>query len=84
MIEECKTISGENPGKNCALPFTWEGNTYNYCPEDPDDKTKTWCSTKVDSGGNHVIKQGEWGHCAPECNKNNPFISQEKGIFSFF
>ena len=58
--------------------------TYNYCPEDPDDKTKTWCSTKVDSGGNHVIKQGEWGHCAPECNKNNPFNSQEKGITSFF
>ena len=38
---------------------------------DPDDKTKRWCSTKVDSNGNHVVKQNEYGHCSKNCPIHN-------------
>ena len=34
---------------------------------DPADKTKHWCSTKVDSSGNHVVNKDEWGHCSKNC-----------------
>ena len=53
-------------------------NAYNFlskfflgCPLDPDDKTKRWCSTKVDSNGNHVLKQNEYGHCSKNCPIQN-------------
>ena len=38
---------------------------------DPDDKTKRWCSTKVDSNGNHVVKQNQFGHCSKNCPIHN-------------
>ena len=41
------------------------------CPLDSDDKTKRWCSTKVDSNGNHVVKQNEYGHCSKNCPIHN-------------
>ena len=37
------------------------------CPIDPDDNTKYWCSTKVDSNGNHVVNQSEYGYCSRNC-----------------
>ena len=45
------------------------------CPVDVDDKSKRWCSTKVDSHGNHIAHQNQYGHCANNCpaynNHNN-------------
>ena len=32
-----------------------------------------WCSTKVDSEGNHVDGEGEYGFCSPECSPINLF-----------
>ena len=34
---------------------------------DPDDGTKHWCSTKVDSSGNHIVNQNEYGYCSKNC-----------------
>ena len=53
----CKTSGGLNPGKPCIFPFKFEGKTYFGCPPEPDAPGKTWCSTKVDSFGNHVVKK---------------------------
>ena len=63
----CKTVSGPNPGRDCIFPFKWNGQTFNSCPVDSDDKSKWWCSTKVDSNGNHVPNQNEYGHCGSSC-----------------
>ena len=63
----CKTVSGPKPGRDCIFPFKWNGQTFNSCPVDPDDKSKRWCSTKVDSNGNHVPNQNEYGHCGSFC-----------------
>ena len=30
---------------------------------------QAWCSTEVDSRGNHVGGQGKWGNCGPTCPK---------------
>jgi hypothetical protein len=64
----CKTRSGPSgTGKDCILPFKHNGKTFTGCPVDPVDPTKRWCSTKVDSTGNHVKGQNEFGHCATNC-----------------
>ena len=48
------------------------------CPVDPDDRTKYWCSTKVDSSGNHIVGQGEYGDCSEKCPiQDDNFIDQE-------
>ena len=67
QITTCHTISGPNPNKKCIFPFKHAGKTYFGCPIDPEDKTKRWCSTQVDSGGNHVTNKGQYGHCATNC-----------------
>ena len=38
---------------------------------DVDDKSKRWCSTKVDSHGNHIAKQHQYGHCGNNCPIQN-------------
>ena len=38
---------------------------------DVDDKSKRWCSTKVDSHGNHIAKQHQYGHCGNNCPVQN-------------
>ena len=53
----CTTNGGPKPGKNCVFPFSFEGKTYYGCPPDLKEPGKTWCSTKVDAAGNHVIGQ---------------------------
>ena len=54
--------------KECVFPFTFNNFTYNGCPTDPTDETKTkrWCSTKVDETGNHITDN--WGYCIKGCN----------------
>ena len=69
---QCFTVSGPNPGKPCIFPFKHNGKTFNGCDIDPDDRSKTWCSTKVDSRGNHITGQGEYGHCGNNCQTNQP------------
>ena len=67
----CRTKSGPSPNQPCIFPFTWNGKTYNGCPIDPEDSSERWCSTKVDSNGNHITGQGNWGHCNSKCRKQN-------------
>ena len=56
--------SGES--KQCQFPFVLSGQTYNRCTRILDDASQPWCSTKVDSDGNHLT--GNWGHCTrPGC-----------------
>ena len=75
---ECQTVGGPDPGKSCIFPFKFQDKIYNECPFDPDDQSKTWCSTKVDSNGNHVVGQKKWGHCSascPETDKKETYFS---------
>ena len=37
------------------------------CPIDHEDNSKRWCSTEVDSNGNHIANQNEFGYCADDC-----------------
>ena len=37
------------------------------CPTDQEDRTKHWCSTKVDSSGNHIVGQNKFGYCSKNC-----------------
>merc|ERR1719219_550576 len=70
----CLTVGGPFPdqaGKKCIFPFTWKGVTYNGCPVDPQESTERWCSTKVDSAGNHVTGEKEFGYCASNCPKHD-------------
>ena len=74
----CQTVGGPDPGKSCIFPFKFQDKIYNECPFDPDDQSKTWCSTKVDSNGNHVVGQKKWGHCSascPETDKKETYFS---------
>ena len=41
------------------------------CPIDHKDNSKRWCSTKVDSIGNHIADQNEYGYCADDCPISN-------------
>ena len=41
------------------------------CPIDHEDNSKRWCSTKVDSNGNHIANQNEFGYCADDCPTSN-------------
>ena len=61
------TVSGPNPNQPCVFPFRYKNKVYSGCDTDPDDPTKTWCSTKTDQDGNHIIGQNEYGHCAANC-----------------
>jgi hypothetical protein len=65
---ECKVIEGANTqatGKACIFPFTWgyNGVTYDGCAFEPGMDQFPWCSTLVDTDGNHVSGAGEWGKC---------------------
>lgn len=64
-------MSGPNPNAACVFPFIYKGRQYGGCPIDPDDRTKRWCSTRVDSNGVHVGGQGQYGHCGSGCPRDN-------------
>jgi len=66
--ESCKTTSGASVNKPCIFPFKYRGVEYNRCTlVDSSPDNKAWCSTEVDSTGNHVGGQGKWGNCGPAC-----------------
>jgi len=65
----CRTVSGEDPNKECVFPFGFGGVTYNECIFEgnaPGD-TEPWCSTLTDANDDHVGGQGAWGFCSSEC-----------------
>lgn len=63
----CVTVSGPKQNVSCVLPFKHNEILHTRCPQDPDDLGKHWCSTKVTKDLNHVMGQGEYGHCGPNC-----------------
>ena len=63
----CKTIGGGSPNKECVFPFKLKGHSYNSCTDYSSRDGAFWCSTKVDSDGNHISNQDLWGICGPNC-----------------
>ena len=63
----CMTKSrGNTRPKPCRFPFKLSnGNVHNSCTTDQDPDGKLWCSTKVNSIGDHV--RGHWGYCEESC-----------------
>lgn len=53
-------------GDECVFPFIFRGNKYNGCTTEYDFDNKAWCSTKVNSNGEHI--RGNWGYCSCSCN----------------
>ena len=72
----CMTKSrGNNPSKPCKFPFKLNnGNVHDSCTTDQDTEGKLWCSTKVDSNGDHV--RGHWGHCGENCQTDIKPVDQ--------
>ena len=68
----CKTIGGPDPYKQCVFPFIWFGEIYYGCPDDPQNSSFRWCSTKVDEFRHHVTGQGRYGYCANDCPFHPP------------
>jgi hypothetical protein len=64
---DCLTDGGADPGRPCALPFLFNGITYNECSWEQAEDDKAWCSTLVDGDGLHVSGRGKWGSCGPGC-----------------
>ena len=56
-------------GGQCVFPFIYNGITYFGCTLEGNDQP--WCSTEVDSDGNHV--DGKWVNC-DNCNKLNKVV----------
>ena len=60
--EACCTT---NSGKECRLPFKYDGATYYECIEDCEENDgKGWCATEVDNNTNAM----EWERCKHYCD----------------
>ena len=73
----CRTTN--EPGSNaknasCQFPFTIGDHTFDACTTEKDPEGKLWCSTKVDSNGDHV--RGHWGHCEENCQTDIKPVDQ--------
>ena len=66
-LGSCKTTDGGSPGSKCVLPFIYKGKQYAGCTLKDSDDGQAWCSIGVDKDGNHIEKQGLWGHCNSKC-----------------
>ena len=66
--EICKTDE-DGPQKQvpCVFPFRWYGRLHTGCTWISEENNKQWCSTKVDSKGDHVIGAEQWGYCGAHC-----------------
>ena len=65
--DECFVIEKKtNDLQSCIFPFVYSGKTYNECINVNDPNGKFWCSTKVDTNGNHV--KSYWGYCDRNCS----------------
>ena len=56
-------------GKKCQLPFIYQGEKYEACPQDPQVPNETWCSTRTNRDGEHVGAGGNYGFCGDSCPK---------------
>ena len=73
----CVTESDSKvPNAPCIFPFKHKGVVYEGCPVDSSDKTRRWCSTKIDKNGKHV--NGNYGFCSKNCP-----IELVKGLLLF-
>ncbi len=67
----CKTNGGEESNSACVFPFRYYEMEYNQCTTV--NRTARWCSTKVDSSGKHIGRQGNYGTCGPGCPKDGTY-----------
>ena len=44
-----------------------QGTVYTSCTADHDPGAELWCSTRVDTRGEHVPNGGHWGFCGDTC-----------------
>ena len=44
-----------------------QGTVYTSCTADHDPGSELWCSTRVDTRGEHVPNGGHWGFCGDTC-----------------
>ena len=56
-------------GKACIFPFRHKNVTYAGCTDERDPDGKYWCSTEVDSQGEHLGGKKAWGYCPQDCPK---------------
>ena len=70
VIQKCSTVSGPKPNATCIFPFKYKGIIHHYCPTSVNENgtTSSWCSTFVDSSGEHVAGAENWGNCEPACH----------------
>lgn len=69
------TIGGPSSNTACVFPFGFNGVIFNECTFEQAIEDAAWCSTEVDSRGNHLAIQGKWGFCGKNCpipNKPGP------------
>merc|ERR1711902_279765 len=77
----CTTISGPDTGSACIFPFTFAGVTHNSCAPwiyGGEGVGSSWCSTKVDSSGNHVNGEGKYGFCGSNCDVPRDFSADTR------
>jgi len=71
-----KNDKGEFPPKPCVFPFKLKSQTIEGCTSLQDPDGKLWCSTKIDSNGEHTT--GNWGYCEdPTCFVDKQTTSEE-------
>eukprot|EP00090_Calanus_glacialis_P032046 TRINITY_DN53176_c0_g1_i1.p1 TRINITY_DN53176_c0_g1~~TRINITY_DN53176_c0_g1_i1.p1 ORF type:complete len:315 (+),score=66.61 TRINITY_DN53176_c0_g1_i1:72-1016(+) len=64
-------------GKECVFPFRHKNVTYAGCTDDRDPNGRLWCSTEVDSQGEHLGFKKAWGHCLEDCPKASDRINPD-------
>ena len=65
--DDCHTVGGDSVGVDCVFPFFFDKKIHHSCIYQSSTDGKPWCSTKVDENGEHISKQGFWGHCSSSC-----------------
>jgi len=63
MGDKCRT----EDNKDCIFPFSHQDQTYAGCTGNHDPAGELWCSTGVNSEGEHEAGVGAWGHCQDDC-----------------
>ena len=85
----CKTTGGPaGIGVQCKIPFIWRKNSdhpyvqYWGCPVDPEDPSKTWCSTEIDVNGKHKTRIRAYGFCSNGCpkHKDKPVVGRNNAV----
>ena len=60
----------KDKGVPCVFPFRHMNKTYTGCTTEHAVDRLAWCSTKVDTRGNHVTGKDAWGPCLPSCPRD--------------